>query len=188
MGTTLELKLDPETGTYGPAIAQVLESSDGELSQFGVGGAVRQVAGFELFNVPVGKAIVGGVGAGLADAVIHFVEPLIPRTGLLSGSQRQALILFLGAAGVQWGPVKKFLSSQGADAASFVLVLDALVTVFNARALVGQLLERAIPGGFSHRGVSLTGQQRRRSLGNGGAPSFVNSPAITPARAVALGV
>ena len=43
MGTTLELKLNKETGVYGPAIEQVLEGSDGELSQFGVGGMVRQV-------------------------------------------------------------------------------------------------------------------------------------------------
>lgn len=188
---TLELRLDPETGTYGPAIAQVLESSDGELSMVGVGGVVRQVAGFELLNVPLGKAIVGGAGAGLADAVIHFVEPMIPRTGLVTGSQRRALLMFLGAAGVQWGPVKKFLSSQGADAASFVLALDALVTVFNARGLVGQLLEKIAPGKFSHlaNGRTLAEQQGRTAVQDAGrSPGFVNSPSITPARALHLGV
>ena len=97
MGTTiLELKLDKETGTYGPAVAQVLESSDGELQAVNMGGMVRQVVGFELFNVPLGKAVVGGAIAGLADGILHFVEPMIPRTGLVTGSQRRALLMFLG--------------------------------------------------------------------------------------------
>ena len=102
--------------------------------------------------------------------------------------------MFIGAAGVQWQPIKKFLSAPGADAASFVLALDALVTVFNARGLVGQLLERVIPGGLSHRagGLTLAEQQGRAAAalnrGNGRGAEFVNSAAITPARAVHLGV
>ena len=189
--TTLELKLDKETGIYGPAIAQVLESSDGELSAFGVGALVRQVAGFDILDVPVGRAIVGAAGAGLADAAIHFIEPLIPRVGLMSAGQRRALLLFLGAAGVQFGPIKKFLSAPGADAASFVLALDSLVTVFNARGLVGGFLEKLAPGSFSHRsnGQTLAQQQGRAAVAPGrNRGGFVNSPAITPARAMHLGV
>ena len=184
---TLELKLDPKTGTYGPAFAEVLDGKGGELEAIGIGGAVRQVADFELLDVPLGKAIVGGSIAGLADAVLHYVEPMIPRTGLISGPQRRAILMFLGAAGVQWGPIKKFLSSQGADAASFVLALDALVTVFNARSIVGSLLEKALPKGFSHRagGTTLAAQQGRRSRSTA---AFVNSPTLTPARALHLGV
>ena len=138
-----QLKLNPETGTYEGAwpTAEVLDPKGGELSQVNAGGVAR----FEVANVPIGSAVVGMAGAGLADVAISLLEPFIPRIGLFTPGQRRAFLLVLGAMGAQWGPVKKFLSAPGADAASLLLTVDALVTVFNARRFVAGLVGRFTP-------------------------------------------
>lgn len=161
-----QLKLNPETGVYEgalPETAQVLDPNGGELSQFNAGGIAR----FEIGDVPLGSAVVGMAGAGLADVVINLLEPFIPRIGLFTPGQRRGLLLVLAAMGTQSRFVKNFLSSPGADAAALLLTVDAVITVFNARSFIAGLVGRLTP-----RINPAAGSQTQEPTGS---VAFVNS-------------
>ena len=134
-----ELKLNPETGAYEGNWPDATES--GELSATNAGGIAR----FEIADVPIGAAVVGLAGAGLADVAINFLEPFVPRIGLFTPGQRRGLLLAIAAWGVQWDPIRKLLSTPGANAASLLLTVDAIVTVFNARQFIAGLVSRFTP-------------------------------------------
>ena len=160
-----QLKLNPETGTYEGTwpTAEVLDQSGGSLSQVNAGGVAR----FEIGDVPVGAAVVGLAGAGVADVVINLLEPFIPRIGLFTPGQRRGLLLILAAMGTQSRVIKGFLSSPGADAAALLLTVDAVITVFNARQFIAGLVGRLAP-----RTAAIAGTQTQAA---DGAVAFVNS-------------
>ena len=161
-----QLKLNPETGTYEGTwpTAEVLDQG-GELSQFNA----RGITDFEVANVPVGSAIVGMAGAGLADVVINLLEPFIPRIGLFTPGQRRGLLLILAAMATQSRAIKGFLSAPGADAAALLLTVDAVITVFNARRFIAGLVGRLTPTTTAQVAGSTT------QAPTNGTVAFVNS-------------
>ena len=171
---TIEMKLNPETGVYEADLTPAIPGDD--LSARSAGGILGQVTDFEFQGIPIGAAIVGSAGAGIGDLLSRFVEPILPRLGVLTPGMRRALILALAAWAVQTGPVKNVLGSQGSTAAALILTVDGVITFFNARRLVGGLLSGSIG--------ALTGASGQRSAN--GQPADVRD--ATPARAFTFGL
>lgn len=135
MTTTIELRLNPETGNY-EATATPLEAP-GELSQAGVFGGA---AAFEFGGVPVGAAIIGGLSAGFFDALISLF-PVVDIPGIdIPTNIRRGIILFIASWAAQTEPVRNFLGRQGAEATSLILAADGVQEFINLRGILSGIV------------------------------------------------
>jgi hypothetical protein len=185
---TIELKRNPETGVY----EAILEGDGSEpTGKLEASGQVARFAEAEVLGIPFGKALVGAAGAGLGDIIAHFIEPFTRNLPVVGSSftpgQRRALVLLAAAWAVRTDMGKKILSNEGSQAASMLLAVDALASVFNARSFVGNIAHGLGVG--SHAGRPL-GQEFN---GNGSAvltqaQGRVSVDDEVPARARLVGV
>lgn len=154
----IELKLNPATGVWEANLGPGAKPEETSLSRSGFAEGINNFARTEFLGIPIGKALVGGVIAGVGDILIHFLEPIVgdltAKVGgqMLTAGQRRALMMGIAAWAMQTNTVKNFVGGPAAEAGSFILAYEGLQNVFNARETVrnfahGLKLGSHIPGG-----------------------------------------
>ena len=187
MGATIELKLNPETGKYDVVTVE----SAGELS------AAKGIAGFaegSFGGVPIGAAIVGGLTAGLFDAVVRLIPVVdIPRIDIPT-NVRRAILFAIGSWVAQTDPVRNFLGDTGAMAASLILAADAVQELINLRGILGGALGQGQTT-TGHRGTTSDATQQQMATLQAELHTFLQSqrnleqvPAIALARQTMAGL
>ena len=137
MGTTIELRLNPETGNYEATATPSEGDGGGELSQAGVFGGAAE---FNFGGVPVGAAIIGGLSAGFFDALISLF-PVVDIPGIeIPTNIRRGIILFIASWAAQTEPVRNFLGRSGAEAASLILAADGVQEFINLRGILSGIV------------------------------------------------
>lgn len=151
MGTTIELRLNTETGKYEAATVET-DGGEGELSAVN---PIAKTARFDLAGVPVGAAVVGGITAGTVDVLARMIPNFtIPRVDIPRNVR--LAIIFAGAAFLaQVGPVRAALGDEGAVATSLLLLIDSLseLTSFRER-IAGIITPPAGTGGTTTTGMN----------------------------------
>lgn len=133
MPAILELRLNPETGRYDQA---TLEAAASNLQAAGVFGDATQ---FTFGGVPIGAALIGGLTAGLFDAIINLFPSLgIPGITIPENVQR-AILFFVASWAAQTQPVENFLGRGGAQATSLILAADGVNALVDLRGILGGL-------------------------------------------------
>lgn len=189
MTTRIELRLNPETGIYDTGTLEASEES-GELSQAGVFGGA---ASFSFGGVPLGAAIVGGLTAGVFDAIIRLF-PTVDVPGINIPTNVRLGILFLIASWVaQTEPVRDFLGREGAEATSLILAADGVQEFVNLRGILGGIFGRGAlsannAGRTDQTGIEAQMAQLRAQLGGLGASGLSQVPAIAQARQALAGL
>lgn len=136
MTTRIELRLNPETGTYETGTLETSEP-DGQLSQAGV---FAGASDFSFGGVPVGAAIIGGLSAGFFDAIIRLF-PTVDVPGIdIPTNVRRGILFLIASWAAQTDPVRNFLGRGGAEATSLILAADAVQEFINLRGILSGII------------------------------------------------
>lgn len=117
----------------------VISDNEGaEVVELEQRGALEGLTRFEIGPIPVGKAVAGSVGLGVADLIKGFLNGLIP----VEDPRLRDALLNLGLIwGVRAKPVERVIGSTTAEAVAFVLTMDAIRPLFDIRGAIAGLFQ-----------------------------------------------